>query len=113
MVSFCYETTTLQSCCFLTEASRKITVAMYLMSSMFVMIPLTPMLLDVVLPLNQSRPRILAITIDLRVDVDEYFAPVFCYTTAIIVVGISIMVAADTMHFTCSMHACSLFSIVG
>jgi hypothetical protein len=77
------------------------------------MIPLTPMLLDVVLPLNQSRPRILAITIDLRVDVDEYFAPVFCYTTAIIVVGISIMVAADTMHFTCSMHACSLFSIVG
>jgi len=86
---------------------------MYLMSSMFIMIPLTPIFLDIVLPLNQSRPRVLAITVDLRLDTDEYFAPVFCYTTAIIVVGMSIMVAADTMHFACTMHACSLFSIVG
>jgi len=80
---------------------------------MFIMMPMSSVLLDILLPLNESRPRVLAITVDLRVDNDEYFVAVFCYITAIIVVGMSIMVAADTMHFTCTTHACSLFSIVG
>ncbi|CAL1688040.1 unnamed protein product [Lasius platythorax] len=97
--------------------SRKFTIfysiMMYLLSSMFIVIPLTPAFLDIVLPLNESRPRILAIDVEFRVDMNEYFKPLFCYTTAIIVVGISIMVAADTMHFTCTTHACSLFSIIG
>ncbi|XP_071553985.1 odorant receptor Or2-like [Temnothorax nylanderi] len=97
--------------------SRKFTIfystMMYLLSSMFVIIPLTPTFLDIVLPLNESRPRILAIDVEFRVDTDEYFVPIFCYTTAIILVGISIMVGADTMHFTCTTHACSLFSIIG
>ncbi|XP_072751608.1 odorant receptor 13a-like isoform X4 [Anoplolepis gracilipes] len=97
--------------------SRKFTIfysiMMYLLSSMFIVIPLTPAFLDIVLPLNESRPRILAIDVDFRVDTEEYFVPIFCYTTAIIVVGISIMVAVDTMHFTCTTHACSLFAIIG
>ncbi|XP_072751606.1 odorant receptor 13a-like isoform X2 [Anoplolepis gracilipes] len=86
--------------------SRKFTI-------FYSMIPLTPAFLDIVLPLNESRPRILAIDVDFRVDTEEYFVPIFCYTTAIIVVGISIMVAVDTMHFTCTTHACSLFAIIG
>ncbi|XP_025267994.1 odorant receptor 63a-like isoform X3 [Camponotus floridanus] len=77
------------------------------------MIPLTPAFLDIVLPLNESRPRILAVEVDSRIDKDKHFVPLFCYTTAIIVVGISIMVGADTMHFTCTNHACSLFAIIG
>lgn len=81
--------------------------------SMFVVIPLTPVLLDILLPLNESRSRILAIDVEFRVDTNEYFTPIFCYTTAIIVVGVSIMVCVDTMHFTCTTHACSLFSIIG
>ncbi|XP_028047000.2 uncharacterized protein LOC105837982 isoform X2 [Monomorium pharaonis] len=97
--------------------SRKFTIfystMMYLLSSMFIVIPLTPVFLDIILPLNESRPRILAIEVELKVDTDEYFVPIFLYTTAIIVIGISIMVGVDTMHFTCTTHACSLFSIVG
>ncbi|KAF3054548.1 Odorant receptor 221 [Nylanderia fulva] len=97
--------------------SRKFTIfysiTMYLLSSMFIVIPLSSVFLDIVMPLNESRPRILAIDVEFRVDVNEYFMPLFCYTTAIIVVGMSIMVAADTMHFTCTTHACSLFSIIG
>ncbi|XP_011159794.3 odorant receptor 63a [Solenopsis invicta] len=97
--------------------SRKFTIVystmMYLLCSMFIIIPLTPTFLDIILPLNESRPRILAIEVEFRVDTDEYFVLIFCYTTAIIVVGVSIMVAVDAMHFTCTTHACSLFSIVG
>lgn len=86
---------------------------MYFMMMAFIIIPLTPVFLDIVLPLNESRPRILAIDVEFRVDMNEYFMPIFCYTTAIIVVGISSMVGADAMHFTCTTHACSLFTIVG
>ncbi|XP_025074655.1 uncharacterized protein LOC112552797 [Pogonomyrmex barbatus] len=97
--------------------SRKFSIfystMMYLLSSMFIIIPLTPVFLDIVLPLNESRPRVLALEVEFRVDTDEYFVPIFCYISVIIVVGMSIMVCADTLHFTCTIHACSLFSIIG
>nr|XP_012226905.1 PREDICTED: uncharacterized protein LOC105674862 [Linepithema humile] len=86
---------------------------MYLFGGMFIISPLTPIFLDVVLPLNESRPRFFAIEVDFRVDTDEYFVPITCYITAFCVVGVSIMVAVDTMHFSCTTHACSLFSIIG
>ncbi|CAL1673765.1 unnamed protein product [Lasius platythorax] len=96
--------------------SRKFTkyysMLMYLLMSGFVVLPLTPMFLDIVLPLNESRPRFLAIEVEFRVNKDEYFFPIFCYTTALIVVGISIMVGVDAMHITCTAHACSLFAAV-
>ncbi|XP_029670662.1 odorant receptor 67a-like [Formica exsecta] len=96
--------------------SRKFTkyysMLMYVMMSGFVVVPLTPMFLDIVLPLNESRPRFLAIEVEFRVDKDEYFLPIFCYTTAIIIVGMSIIVAVDAMHITCTTHACSLFVAV-
>ncbi|XP_029670739.1 odorant receptor Or2-like [Formica exsecta] len=97
--------------------SRKFTkyysMLMYVMMSGFVVVPLTPAFLDFVLPLNESRPRFLAIEVEFRVNKDEYFLPIFCYTTAIIVVGISIMVSVDAMHITCTAHACSLFAAIG
>ncbi|XP_070155027.1 uncharacterized protein [Polyergus mexicanus] len=96
--------------------SRKFTkyysMLMYVMMSGFVVVPLTPMFLDIVLPLNESRPRFLAIEVEFRVDKDEYFLPIFCYTTAIIIVGMSIIVGVDAMHITCTTHACSLFAAV-
>jgi len=89
-----------------------IAALMYVMMSGFIVIPLTPAFLDIVLPLNESRPRFLAIEVEFRVNKDEYFLLFFCYTTAIIVVGISIMVSVDAMHITCTAHACSLFAAV-
>lgn len=85
---------------------------MYFLTSGFVVIPLTPVFLDIVLPLNKSRPRFLAIEVEFRINKDEYFLPIFCYTTAIIVVGMNIVVGVDAMHITCTAHACSLFAAV-
>ncbi|KAL6262949.1 hypothetical protein P5V15_005737 [Pogonomyrmex californicus] len=96
--------------------SRKFTkyyaMLMYVMMSGFIVIPLTPAFLDVIMPVNESRPRFLAIEVEFRVNKDEYFLLIFCYTTAICVVGISIMVSVDAMHITCTAHACSLFAVV-
>ncbi|KAL0117352.1 hypothetical protein PUN28_010301 [Cardiocondyla obscurior] len=87
---------------------------MLVMASMFITIPsLGPMLLDVILPLNESRTKNIAVYSDYGVDQDEYFVPIFVYTTVMIMVGINILVATDTMHVSCTVHACSLFRIIG
>ncbi|XP_032675239.1 uncharacterized protein LOC116846029 [Odontomachus brunneus] len=97
--------------------SRKFTIVystlMYSMSSFFIIIPLTPAFLDIILPLNESRPRIFVVEVEFGVDKNQYFVPIFIYITAVIIVGVSIMVGVDTMHIMCTAHACSLFSVVG
>ncbi|KAG5330349.1 OR22C protein, partial [Acromyrmex charruanus] len=100
------------------HVSQKFTVSysilMYIMMSMFITIPsLGPMLLDVVLPLNKSRLRNIAIYSEYGIDQDKYFVPIFLYTSIMITVGITIMVAVDTMHIACTSHACSLFQFIG
>ncbi|XP_077266646.1 odorant receptor Or2-like [Temnothorax americanus] len=97
--------------------SRKFTIyysmLLYAFMSGFIAIPLTPAFLNIIQPLvNQSRPRSFAVEVEFRVNKDEYFVPIFCYITALMVVGINIMVGVDTMHITCTAHACSLFSAV-
>ncbi|KAF3054547.1 Odorant receptor 157 [Nylanderia fulva] len=87
---------------------------LYVMVLMFVTIPsFGPKLLDIVLPLNESRPVHLAIYAEYGVDQDKYFMAIFSYTTIMIAVGITIMVAVDTMHVTCTAHACGLFQVIG
>ncbi|XP_032686785.1 odorant receptor 63a-like isoform X3 [Odontomachus brunneus] len=89
-------------------------VLIYSMTAMFVTIPvLMPTLLDILLPLNESRSRQIAVFAEFGVDKDKYFFPIFFYTTVMIINGISIMVAADTMHVACTAHACSLFQLIG
>jgi len=85
---------------------------MYVLMSGFLIIPLTPVFLDIVSPLNESRPRFLAIEVEFRMNKNEHFLSLFIYITAIIVIGMSIMVAVDAMHVTCTAHACSLFAAV-
>lgn len=85
---------------------------MYSLMSGFIVIPLTPVFLDIILPLNDTRPRFLAFEVEFRINKDEYFLLCFVYTTAITIVGISIMVSVDAMRIACTAHACSLFMAV-
>ncbi|XP_011159797.2 odorant receptor 9a [Solenopsis invicta] len=86
----------------------------YTMMSLFIMIPsLGPMFLDIVLPLNKSRPRNIALYSEYGIDRDKYFFPIFLHTSIVIIFGVSIMVAVDSMHIVCTAHACSLFQIIG
>lgn len=64
------------------------------------------------MPLNESRPRVFAMEIEFRVNKDDYFLPIFCYTTAVIVVGVFIALGVDAKHIVCTAHACSLFAAV-
>ncbi|XP_011700854.1 PREDICTED: uncharacterized protein LOC105457716, partial [Wasmannia auropunctata] len=96
--------------------SRKFTkyysMLMCSIMSILTLTPLTPVLLDTVMPLNESRPRFFAIEIAARMNKDDYFLPNFCYTTIVIVIGASIVMSVDAMHVACTAHACSLFAVI-
>ncbi|XP_077266603.1 uncharacterized protein LOC143899814 isoform X2 [Temnothorax americanus] len=74
--------------------------------------PLTPVFLDIIVPLNESRPRFFAMEIEFRVNKDDYFLPIFFYTFAVIVAGAFITLGVDAMHIACTAHACGLFAAV-
>ncbi|KAL6262944.1 hypothetical protein P5V15_005732 [Pogonomyrmex californicus] len=96
--------------------SRKFTkyYSMLMCSIMLILLssPLIPVLLDIVMPLNNSRARFFAIEVEFRVDENEYFAPIFCYTSIVIITGVATTMSVDAMHIACSAHACSLFAAV-
>jgi len=85
---------------------------MYSIMSILTLVPLTPIMLDTVMPLNESRPRFFAIEVEFKVNKNDYFLPIFCYTTIVIVTGINIVMGVDAMHVACTAHACSLFAAV-
>jgi len=90
-----------------------IAVIIYVMGGIFILIPLIPIFLDIVCPLNATRPRDFIITIDWKIDQEKYFVPIYCYTLSITVAGIAIVVGIDAMHVNCIAHACGLFSVIG
>ena len=91
---------------------RNVAALLFFTVLIFVTIPLIPVLLDTVLPLNESRPRIFAVEVEFRVNKDDYFLIMFCYTTIVVIIGLNISIGVDTMHMACTAHACSLFAAV-
>jgi len=95
-----------------TSIFHNITVLLFSILLVIIIMPLTPIFLDMIKPLNESRPRFFAMEIEFRVNKDDYFLPIFCYTTIVIVVGAVITLGVDSMHIACTAHACSLFAAI-
>lgn len=91
---------------------RNFAALFYSMTMLFCSIPLIPNLLDIVRPLNESRPRTFAIVTELELDQEKYFVPIFCYHIILIGSGTMIIVSVDTMYVAFTAHACGLFMII-
>ncbi|XP_072761613.1 odorant receptor 9a-like isoform X2 [Anoplolepis gracilipes] len=81
---------------------------------MFVLISLTPQILDIVLPLNESRPIILPYEAHYFVHDDrEYFYYIFFHALIAIIIIITGILAHDCMVLTYVEHVCSIFAVAG
>ncbi|KAF3054290.1 Odorant receptor 427, partial [Nylanderia fulva] len=93
---------------------------------MFMTIPLLPKVLDIIIPLNESRPSVFVIAGEWGVDKEKYYYPTsfsephIAYIKSILlhnyvaaIVSIRCMVNVDTMYIVCVLHSCSLFSAIG
>ncbi|XP_019698866.2 odorant receptor 63a-like isoform X2 [Harpegnathos saltator] len=83
------------------------------MAMLFLSAPLIPIILDIVQPLNESRSRVFAVLIKVRLlDQDKYYVPIFCYHIGVVGLGVISMVSIDSMYVAFIVHACSLLTII-
>ncbi|XP_071629208.1 uncharacterized protein [Temnothorax longispinosus] len=97
--------------------ARKMTISyavmIYSLMSLYMLIPVTPQLLDLLMPLNKSRPYKYLFDIDYSFDREVYYYPVLLHSYLSTVVTMSVMVITDTSYMSLAQHACSLFAAIG
>ncbi|XP_071629212.1 putative odorant receptor 92a isoform X3 [Temnothorax longispinosus] len=73
----------------------------------------TPQLLDLLMPLNQSRPRKYLYDVDFSFDREEYYFSVLLYSYLLTVVDMTVLVVTDTSYLILAHHVCGLFAAIG
>ncbi|KAL0127102.1 hypothetical protein PUN28_005418 [Cardiocondyla obscurior] len=79
----------------------------------FFSLPLVPFILDVMWPLNQSRPVISPYPGYYFVDTREYFFKIFWHSIISWEIIFTAVVAHDCLLMTYVEHICSMFTMVG
>lgn len=74
--------------------------------------PLVPIVMDIVAPLNESRPNVKFVPTNYCVDPNKYFYPIFLHGSAVTGLCLLIFVAVDTIFMTFAQHACAMFDVL-
>ncbi|EGI61351.1 hypothetical protein G5I_10346, partial [Acromyrmex echinatior] len=70
-----------------------------------------PMILDVILPLNDSRPCKLFVVTEYFVNQEKYFYVMLLHETLAYIVGTATLCSTSATIMTCILHTCALFKI--
>ncbi|XP_058805043.1 uncharacterized protein LOC131672102 [Phymastichus coffea] len=79
----------------------------------FMCLPLTPVFLDIILPLNESRPRKPLIMAEFFIDEKKYFHSLVIHAFITAYYGIIPLIGTDTFYMNCIYHACGMLTILG
>ncbi|XP_012058007.1 PREDICTED: uncharacterized protein LOC105621148 [Atta cephalotes] len=85
----------------------------YVSTISFTTTSLAPRILDIVFPLNTSRPIMLAYPAYYFVDENQYFYYIFLHMLLTSSVCMTGLIAHDSMFFIYIEHICGLFAVVG
>lgn len=81
---------------------------------MYLLIPLAPQVLDIVLPLlNGSRQRVFLYHTEYYVDNESHYYAIMLHSYSATLMQVSIIVATDAMFAVYVQHTCGKFAIVG
>ena len=89
------------------------TVVVFGSCTVYLIIPLSPQILDVILPLNASRERTLMYQTEYFIDPDTNFYVILFHTYIGTIMTIVTIVALDTMFAAYVQHYCGILEIVG
>jgi len=78
----------------------------------YAMLPLTAPVLDIISPLNESRPKKMPHAAEFFVNQDKYYYVLLLNTYMGYVACVSIAVAADTIYVTLVEHICGMYDIL-
>ncbi|XP_076670791.1 uncharacterized protein LOC143370060 [Andrena cerasifolii] len=79
----------------------------------FVLIPLFNPMLDIVIPLNETRAREEIFSLYYFVDNDEHFYAIYLHSIWCAIIAILIIVGVDSLNMIITHHASALFAICG
>lgn len=88
-----------------------ITVMTYMLPICFGCMHFIPNLLDLVTPLNQSRPHHPLILMEYFVDSDEYFYPIVVHLVMCFFIIQSTLMSTTSIYVAFVEHACGMFEI--
>ena len=79
----------------------------------FINVPMIPVILDWIIPLNESRPKIPLYIAEYYVDQEKYFYPIMAQDYVCSITCTSMIVIVETMFMVFIQHACGMFAIIG
>lgn len=79
----------------------------------FMLMSAIPQLLDIVLPLNESRPVLIPYPGYYFVDERKYFIYIFLHSLIVWTILMAAVMAHDCVLVTLVEHVCSMFAVVG
>nr|AXM05177.1 odorant receptor [Campoletis chlorideae] len=88
-------------------------VMMYGGGTAFFCLPLTPMVLNVVLPLNESRPKKFMYGTDYGVDGLEYYYWILFHSCIVTYTCMAVFAGIDSVFAVWVQHCCALFEVAG
>jgi len=78
---------------------------------LIVLIELTPIVLDAVIPMNKSRPRQIKMDFELFIDKEQYFYIYLIQEIVLIMIEMLTVLATGTLSLAFFRHCCATFKI--
>nr|QNL15066.1 olfactory receptor 122 [Aulacocentrum confusum] len=85
---------------------------MYFTTFMYCCMPIIPKILDLVLPLNESRPAVYLFQAEYFIDQEKFYYFILIHSYISCVIAVSILLAIDTEYAIHVYHGCSIFAAV-
>jgi len=84
----------------------------FVLSMLIIMIGhILPVILDIIVPLNSTRPRHFYILVECFIDEERYFFVLLLHTIVTISIALIMMISIGTMLMSYVFHACAMFKI--
>ncbi|KAK2587287.1 hypothetical protein KPH14_003012 [Odynerus spinipes] len=88
-------------------------INIYFTAMLFLGSAFVPCILDVIAPLNASRPLKPPILVEYLVDQEEHFYPIYVHMCLTVTLSVTTLVVADTQLMIFASHVCSVFAVIG
>ncbi|XP_032675075.1 uncharacterized protein LOC116845931 [Odontomachus brunneus] len=79
--------------------------------SLLIIIEMLPIILDVVVPMNESRPRKIKVMFEMFLDQQQYFYIYLIHEIVVVMASFSTVVAIGTLLFAILRHCCATYKI--
>ena len=84
----------------------------YVTVTTFITMSCAPLILDILIPLNESRPHEMVYPGEYFVDHDKYYNWIFLQSSLSVICNLTLIVGCESMYVVSIQHACALFAII-